>query len=131
MRDDVHAGTPGWKVLRILISMAAMQGQRLAICDIVAAFLHAWMDELLAVQAPRGLLADGEVFVPAKALYGTRCASNLWQAWCSKLFSSMDGRRDVPLRLSSRGRARRRWPATATTSWCRDQTRSTRRWSTC
>ncbi len=88
VRDDVHAGAPGLKVLCILISMAAMQCQCLAIYDIVAAFLHAWMDELLAVLAPRGLLADDEVFVPVKALYGTRRASNLWQAWYSKLFSS-------------------------------------------
>ena len=48
VRDDVHAGTPGLKVLRILVSMAAMQGQRLAIYDTVAAFLHAWMDGVSA-----------------------------------------------------------------------------------
>ncbi len=80
VRDDVHAGTPGLKGLRNLISMAAMQSQCLAIYDITAAFLHEWMDELLAVLAPRGLLADDEVFVPVKALYGTRRASNLWEA---------------------------------------------------
>ena len=40
VRDELHAGTPGLKVLRVLISMAAMQGQCLAIYDIVAAFLH-------------------------------------------------------------------------------------------
>ena len=92
-RGDVHAGTPGLKAMRLVVALAAFRGSRLAFFDIVAAFLHAEMDELIAVAAPAGLIEDGCVFIALKALYGTRRASHLWQEWYSDLFVAAGWRR--------------------------------------
>ena len=53
--------------------------------DIVAATLHAHMNELVAVSTLTGWLDTGAIFVPLKALYGTRRTSNLRQSCYSKL----------------------------------------------
>ena len=67
-REDVHAGTPGLKAARLILSLAAARGHKIAIYDIVAAFIHAPMDELVVVYPPSGTLPAGKVFVLLKAL---------------------------------------------------------------
>ena len=84
VRYDVHAGTPPLKALRTIISLAATRGGKrnprsVAFYDIVAAFVHASIDEVVAVYPSDGLLDRGECFLLLKALYGTRKASKRWQ----------------------------------------------------
>ena len=47
--------------------------------DIVEAFVHASMDEVVGVVPPEDMLERGECFLLLKALCGTRMASNRWQ----------------------------------------------------
>ena len=47
--------------------------------DIVAAFVHASIDEVVGVVPQEGLLERGVCFLLLKALYGTRTASKWWQ----------------------------------------------------
>ena len=72
------AGTPPLKALPLVISLAASKGWRLAFFDVVAAFVHAVIDELVILLLPDGLGA-GRTAVLYKALYGTRKASRLWR----------------------------------------------------
>ena len=60
--------------------------------EIVAAFVHASIGEVVEVVLQDGLLEKGECFLLLKALYGTRMASKRWQRhhmrvlrthWCS------------------------------------------------
>ena len=44
-RDDCFAGTLPLKVLRLVVSLAASRGRKLALFDVVAAFVHAVIDE--------------------------------------------------------------------------------------
>ena len=73
-RDDCFAGTPPLRALRMVMSLAASRGRRLALFDVVAAFVHALIDELVILYLPDGL-GEGQVAVLLKALYGTRKAS--------------------------------------------------------
>ena len=80
VRHDVHAGTPALKVLRMIVSLAATRDGKhrprsIAFYDIVAAFVHASIDEVVGVVPQDGLLEKGECFLLLKALYGTRMAS--------------------------------------------------------
>ena len=84
VRYDVHAGTPALKALRMIVSLAATRDGKhrprsMAFYDIVAAFVHASIDEVVGVVPQDGLLEKGECFLLLKALYGTRMASKRWQ----------------------------------------------------
>ena len=84
VRHDVHAGTPALKALRMIVSLAATRDGKhrprsIAFYDIVAAFVHASIDEVVGVVPQDGLLEKGECFLLLKALYGTRMASKRWQ----------------------------------------------------
>ena len=66
------------------VSLAATcdkkQGPRnIVFCDIVAAFVHASIDEVVGVVPQDCLLEKGESFLLLKVLYGTRMASKRWQ----------------------------------------------------
>ena len=77
-RDDCFAGTHPLKALRLVVSLAASRGRRIAFFDVVAAFVHALIDELVIMLLPDGL-GQGRTAVLYKALHGTRKASRLWQ----------------------------------------------------
>ena len=73
VRHDVHAGTPALKALRMIVSLAAMRDGKhrprsIAFYDIVAAFVHASIDEVVGVVPQDGLLEKGECFLLLKAL---------------------------------------------------------------
>ena len=56
--DDCFAGTLPLKALRLVVSLAASRGRRLAFFDVVvvvAAFVHALIDELVILLLPDGL----------------------------------------------------------------------------
>ena len=64
VRHDVHAGTPAVKALRMIVSLAATRDGKHRPCsivsnDITAAFVHANIDEVVAVVPQDGLL-DGK-----------------------------------------------------------------------
>ena len=77
-RDYCFAGTPPLKALRLVVSLAASRGRRIAFLDVVAAFMHALIDELVILLLPDGL-GQGRTAVLYKVLYGTRKGSRLWQ----------------------------------------------------
>ena len=84
VRHDVHAGTPALKALRMIVSLASTRDGKhrpssTAFYDIVAAFVHASIDEVVEVVLQDGLLEKRECFLLLKALYGTRMASKRWQ----------------------------------------------------
>ena len=83
-RHDVHAGTPALNGLRMIVSLAGTRYGRhrlrtMVFYDIVAAFVHASVDEVVGVVHQEGLLERGECFLLLKALCGTRMASKRWQ----------------------------------------------------
>ena len=58
VRYDVHAGAPALKALRMIVSLAATRDGKhrprsIAFYDIVAAFVHASMDEVVESFSPR------------------------------------------------------------------------------
>ena len=86
VRHDVHAGTPALKALRMIVSLGATRDgkhrpRNIAFCDIVAAFVHASIDEVVGGVPQDGLLEKGKCFLLLKALYGTRMASKRWKRW--------------------------------------------------
>ena len=87
VREDVYAGTTGRKAVRLLLSLAASRGWKVSVFDVVAAFIHAPIDELVVLLPPRGMLPEDSVFVLQKALYGTRRASRLWQRHYTQLLN--------------------------------------------
>ena len=52
-RDDCCAGTLPLKALRLVVSLAASRGRRIAFFDVVAALMHALIDELVILLLPR------------------------------------------------------------------------------
>ena len=54
--------------------------------DIVAAFVHASIDEVVGVVLQEGPLERGECFLLPKALYVTRMASKWWQRYYMRVF---------------------------------------------
>ena len=84
VRHDVHAGTPALKALMMIVRLAATRDGRhrprsIVFYDIVAAFVHASIDEVGGVVPQHGLLEKGKCFLLLKALHGTRMASKRWQ----------------------------------------------------
>ena len=74
VRHDVHAGTSALKAVRMIVSLAATRDGRhrprsIAFYDIVAAFVHASIGEVVGVVPQEGL----------KALHCPRMASQRWQ----------------------------------------------------
>ena len=68
----------------MVVGLAAMrEGKQrprsVAFHDIVAAFVHGSIDEVVAVLPPDGLLERDECFSLLKALHGARKASMRWQ----------------------------------------------------
>ena len=66
VRHDVHAGTPALKALRMIVSLAVMRDGRhrprsTVFYDIVAAFAHASIDEVVGVVHQDGLLRKESV----------------------------------------------------------------------
>ena len=58
VRHDVHAGTPALKALRMIVSLAATRDGKhrprsIAFYDIVAAFVHASIDEVVGGLFPK------------------------------------------------------------------------------
>ena len=93
-RDDCFAGTLPLKALRLVVSLAASRGRRIAFFDVVAAFVHALIDELVILLLPDGL-GQGRTAVLYKALYGTRKASRLWQRFLRDVLADADWRASV------------------------------------
>ena len=84
VRHDVHAGTPALKDLGMIVRFAATRDGRhrprnIVFYNIVAAFVHASIDEVVGVVRQESPLEKGECFLLLKALYGTRMASKRWQ----------------------------------------------------
>ena len=72
------------KALRLIVCFAAAHDGRhrprsVVLYDIVAAFVHASIDEVVGVVPQESLLERGECFLLLKALCGTRTASKRWQ----------------------------------------------------
>ena len=65
---------PSFNALRLVVNLAALRGRRLAFFDVVAAFVHAVIDELVLLLFPceRG---QGRTGMLHKALHSTRKAS--------------------------------------------------------
>ena len=103
-RDDCFAGTPPLKALRLVLSLAATRGRRLALFDVVAAFVHAVIDELVILLLPGGLGA-GRTAVLHKALYGTRKASRLWQRFLRDVLAEVGWKASVIFASMYAGRA--------------------------
>ena len=93
-RDDCFAGTLPLKELLLVVSLAASRGWRLAFFDVVAAFVHALIDELVILLLPDGL-GQGRTAVLHKALYGTRQASRLWQGFLRDVLADADWKASV------------------------------------
>ena len=95
-RDDCFAFTSPLKALRLVVSLAASRGRILSFFDVVAAFVHALIDELVILPMPGGL-RQGRTAVLHKPLFSTRKASRLWQRFlrdvldwkASVIFASM------------------------------------------
>ena len=68
--------------------------RRLAFFAVVAAFVHALVDELVILLMPGGL-GQGRTAVLHKALYGTRKASRLWQRSLRDVLSDADWKASV------------------------------------
>ena len=77
------------KALRFVVSLAASRGRRIAFFDVVAAFVHALIDELVILLLPDGL-GQGRTAVLYKALFGTRKASRLWQRFLRDVLADAD-----------------------------------------
>ena len=54
--DDCFAGAPPLKARRLVVSLAASRGRRPAFFDVVAAFVHALIDELVIPPLLDGLV---------------------------------------------------------------------------
>ena len=91
-RDDCFTGTSPLKAQRFVVSLAASRGRRLAFFDVVAAFVHALIDELVILLLPGGLW-QGRTAALHKALYGTRKASRLWQRFLRDVLPMRAGKR--------------------------------------
>ena len=71
----------------MIVSLAATRDGKhrprsIAFYDIVAALVHASIDEVVGVVPRDGLLEKGECFLLLKVLYGTRMASmRCWIGW--------------------------------------------------
>ena len=86
-REDVHAGTPPLKLMRILVSNAATKKPRnparprkLAVYDVSVAFMHAPIQDQIAIVPSVELREDGIVWELLQAINGTRKASASWGA---------------------------------------------------
>ena len=77
-----------------MVSLAASRRRRLAFFDVVAAFVHALIDELVILLLPDGL-RQGRTEAPHKALYGTRKASRLWQRFLCDVLADADWKASV------------------------------------
>ena len=66
--------------------MAPAGRRQITLYEACVAFFHAVMDEWLCVVPPAGLRRPGRVWQLRKAVYGTRPASRLWQAFVSDVF---------------------------------------------
>ena len=93
-RDDCFAGTPPLKALRLVVSLAASRGTRIAFFDVVAAFVHVLIDELVILLLPDGR-GQGRTAVLYKAPYGTRKASRLWQRFLRDVLADADWKASV------------------------------------
>ena len=116
-RDDCFAGTPPLKALRLVVRLAASRGRRLAFFDVVAAFVHALIDELVILLLPDGL-GHGRTAVLHKAPYGTRKASRLWQRFLRDVLADADWKASVIFAsMYTLGDQRGTLGCWATTSW--------------
>ena len=91
----MHAGTPGLKALRMIVSLAATRGGRhhphsVSFYDIVAAFVHAGIDEVVVVLPPDDLLRRDECFLLLKADYVVWKASKRWQQSYTRVLRKFD-----------------------------------------
>ena len=91
-RDDCFAGTSPLKALRLVVSLS--RGRRIAFFDVVAAFVHALIDELVILLLSDGL-GQGRTAVLYKALYATCKASRLWQHFLRDVLADADWRASV------------------------------------
>ena len=78
------------EALRMIVSLAATRDGKhrprsRAFYDIVAAFVHASIDEVVGVVPPEGMLERGECFLLLMALYCARMASKRWQRHCMRV----------------------------------------------
>ena len=94
-RDDCFAGAPPLKALRLVVSLAASRGRRIAFFNMVAAFVHALIDELVILLLPDGLGQGRTAVLLYKALYGTRKASRLWQRLLRDVLADADWKASV------------------------------------
>lgn len=80
LRGDTFAGTPGLVLVRYVISRAATMGKnrQISVHDVSCAFLHADVDEEIALKLPEGLAPPGWMGLLRRAMYGTRRAGLLW-----------------------------------------------------
>ena len=84
-RDDCFAGTP--TLIRLVVSLEASRGRRLAFFDVVAAIVSSC--------CCRARLEQGRTVVLLKALHGTRKASRLWQRFLRDVQADADWKASV------------------------------------
>ena len=126
VRYEVRAGTPALRALRMTLSLAATRdGKRrpriVALYDIVVAFVHAAIDQIVAVLSLDGILERDDGFLLLKELHGTRKASKRWQQHDTGVFK-MPGWRASAVWLESSKILRACADALETVSWLRAAT---------
>ena len=95
VRHDVHAGTPALKALRMIVSLAATRDGKhrprsIAFYDIVAAFVHASIDEVVVGCSPRRPAGERRVL---PAVEGTLWHSNGFETVAAALHASTQNAR--------------------------------------
>jgi hypothetical protein len=86
-RDDIFAATPPLSATKLLLSDACSNGDgrtssiRVMIMDIKQAFLYGEIKERIYIELPEEdvMKKKGKVGILRKAMYGTRCAPQVWQ----------------------------------------------------
>lgn len=95
-QDELYAGTGDAVTLRILVKKAAEKNWEGVIVDVKAAFLNTpWTDLGVLVKPPHmlirmGMVEEGTLYLPTKALYGFRKSPRLWGNHRDLTLRSMD-----------------------------------------
>ena len=89
--DNVYAATPSTAAVRVVLTLAALYGWDVQTADVSTAFLHAPVDGLVYVRAPKHLRPShpGQVWRLEKALYGLKTAPRCWQQHAANILEAL------------------------------------------
>jgi len=86
--DDTYASVLPATTLRVLLAHAASKRYHIRHVDVVAAFLHAPIDEDIWIEQPHGMEKPGNLVCKLKkAIYGLRSAPRRWQQTLRKILA--------------------------------------------